>query len=889
MTVNDNARGDISLAQQNIPTNASCRRIRETTPACSRNSFATVLGHSKPTTIPRSNRYHNVTTRMKLTLAFLLFVMVAEAFTIGPSVTVKDLRLFYGETEYFIKGVAYSPSPLAKIIEGQLNGTGLCTPRKTFVLGSFTQTQIVSPCNYDDYFDGSIYPGGPSGGWFNGLWARDFPVLQRMGVNTIRLYRTWPVTQLSIDSDPLYVDKSVVGTNHIPFLDMAQQYGLKVLFPLLADQALLDSFSASQIQYYIRVFIDEVGYHPAILMYSFGNELQFTSRDDSFISKVNSYIDYARQYQVQKWGRYLPITTGLLDFVDSYNHLTAALDIDIMMLNAGYRGFDFSGLWAQFRYLTCQYQKPILIGEMGVHQDTKQFDVSSWFPTMWSDIINHKNFGATGGFLFEWQEEHWKGVASYGQDYTQFPDVYMGAVSLTPGSGQFPVDFIQMKTGGAYDYNGLVTGFSQNVYRLDGPNQRSTVTNNFCDGSYVDPTGGNQPPTAQCGVGSVACGQACIDPKSSIYCCVAGYILQQAQCPPSAFLANPNGFFAGSRGGSPFPTDGSSVGTTNGGSGNGGSSTTKSSTSQIVSSTIGGTGTTPQNPSTTTSSSSGSSTTTGNGGGACYNPNQYCCPNGNLVQIQFCSTSTATTSSPAPTTRSSSSTTRSSITMPSSSSTTTSTPSTTTSAPSTTCQTMFANLNCRTASEDPSQVSASGVTNAYNWLCSTYPQYCTDITTGGTYAGCNSVERISNAMNRYYQVYGPSQDACSFGGIGIVVTSIPSRSSTTTTPTSVVPATSSSPSTTRIVSSTVSMTTSLPASSTSTATAPRCTTNTCGASSCCPDKRNGNLCYSPSNYSCVVDRSNGSPYLCGLGSMSCNGACFDPNGYKCINGNIVQA
>lgn len=87
------------------------------------------------------------------------------------------------------------------------------------------------------------------------------------------------------------------------------------------------------------------------------------------------------------------------------------------------------------------------------------------------------------------------------------------------------------------------------------------------------------------------------------------------------------------------------------------------------------------------------------------------------------------------------------------------------------CTAMFAGLKCRTASSDPNAVDANSVTGSRSWLCTNYPQFCTGINNGGTYARCNSVEQLSYAMNLYYATYGPSQGtgACYFGGVAKLV------------------------------------------------------------------------------------------------------------------------
>jgi len=107
------------------------------------------------------------------------------------------------------------------------------------------------------------------------------------------------------------------------------------------------------------------------------------------------------------------------------------------------------------------------------------------------------------------------------------------------------------------------------------------------------------------------------------------------------------------------------------------------------------------------------------------------------------------------------------------------------------CTSMFAGLTCRTSSEDPTKVDATSVTNSRNWLCGTYPQHCTQINSGGTWASCNSVEQLSFAMNSYYtQFQSQGASACSFGGIGVIVTPAASSSAANSAPATTTASTS---------------------------------------------------------------------------------------------------
>ncbi|PRP88067.1 glucan endo-1,3-beta-D-glucosidase [Planoprotostelium fungivorum] len=96
------------------------------------------------------------------------------------------------------------------------------------------------------------------------------------------------------------------------------------------------------------------------------------------------------------------------------------------------------------------------------------------------------------------------------------------------------------------------------------------------------------------------------------------------------------------------------------------------------------------------------------------------------------------------------------------------------------CSSMFASLQCRTYTEDPSQISPDAVYGAYGYICSSFPQFCSGTNDGETYGTCNIAERTSYAMNQYFGVYGPDPNSCSFGGIGVVTVSTTSSASTST-------------------------------------------------------------------------------------------------------------
>lgn len=96
------------------------------------------------------------------------------------------------------------------------------------------------------------------------IWQRDLPLIKAMGANTIRIYG-WNN----------HVD-------HTEFLDACHSIGLKVLITFYLGDAWQSPVSLpEQRAAIIQLFVEQVARykdHPAILMWSFGNEVDFPLR-----------------------------------------------------------------------------------------------------------------------------------------------------------------------------------------------------------------------------------------------------------------------------------------------------------------------------------------------------------------------------------------------------------------------------------------------------------------------------------------------------------------------------------------------------------------------------------------------------------------------------------
>jgi len=262
------------------------------------------------------------------------------------------------------------------------------------------------------------------------------------------------------------------------------------------------------------------------------------------------------------------------------------------------------------------------------------------------------------------------------------------------------------------------------------------------------------------------------------------------------------------------------------------------------------------------------------------------------------------------------------------------------------CQCMFQQLPCRTAfesTESAPSTDLSKIGDVLNYVCGNYPDTCTEIATNsvtGTYGKwsmCNALERVSWAMAQYYTKYGNSQaSACDFGGLGNVVTpTVPTTTQCDNTPSTVggSPVATTAQNSAPTTSQNVAPTTGSIATSSSSGGLTCEKTNYCDSTLCgC----NG-ACYKPTDYCCLsgqltqigfcpksntpsttnqvaasttkqavpsTSSTSASPVAtssssggltcektnyCDSTLCGCNGACYKPTDYCCMNGQLTQA
>lgn len=344
--------------------------------------------------------------------------MMANGQVFGPrDVYIENLKLIVRGEEYFVKGVAYSPFPLGvkSMDKSGFGGGGFCSAKKT-VFGEY-----LSACFGSDMFDGVSAeprrdPPGPRGSWWRPIWERDFAVMKRAGFNTLRVYNMNPLTKIFLEKYPnefggiMNPDR---GAEHLPFMDYAFLNGFRVIVPVVSDESMLTNYGEERLKKIVEANVDELGNHPALLMWSVGNELNLAERTE-LRERVNMLMNHVRDYTEKKWNRKVPVMTVLLDKPEDYETLLNDLNVDLYVSNAGYRHLDFQPLWdgepssgfAGFRQVCRQTGKPLLFGEIGMHdQAAITEETPDWFNQQWKQVVDHVEDGCIGAVLFEYSDE----------------------------------------------------------------------------------------------------------------------------------------------------------------------------------------------------------------------------------------------------------------------------------------------------------------------------------------------------------------------------------------------------------------------------------------------------------------------------------------------------
>ncbi|MFH1360983.1 MAG: glycoside hydrolase family 2 TIM barrel-domain containing protein [Candidatus Omnitrophota bacterium] len=242
-------------------------------------------------------------------------------------------------------------------------------------------------------------------------YINDISLMKEMGVNTIRTYSIRPSQKAALDSlyqNDIYV---VMG-----FPVVAKYSGQAVDF---GNPVVRENIKAR-----FREMVRHWKNHPAILMWSLGNEVNRELEGagvnpSDWYSLVN---ECAQAAHLEEGANYHPVTTANADQADwdIGDPLKNADDASLSYLDVWsmqfYRGESFGSVFDDFAALT---NKPLLISEFGCdaydgrfgHEDqTIQAEyLESLWPEIWSNIANLGNSKVgIGGIAFSWKDGWYK-------------------------------------------------------------------------------------------------------------------------------------------------------------------------------------------------------------------------------------------------------------------------------------------------------------------------------------------------------------------------------------------------------------------------------------------------------------------------------------------------
>lgn len=302
-------------------------------------------------------------------------------FAAASIVTVSGRKLLVNGQTFSIQGVSYSPTPTGNTLI--LTG-GSCA-------GSYTW-----------WTDRSAY-------------VADFPLIQRLGANTIRDY-----SALNSASSRAQV---------LQALDEAHAHNLYVIMGYFvqtyAGYDLSNAANQAQIQSEFLASVSAYKDHPAVLMWVIGNEQNINNayNNSAWYSFVNSLAGLSKVADPNhpvaliegECPQCIPAKPFQIGSVALGANDASLPNIDLWGLNI-YRGMTFEGT---FETLASSTSKPVFVGEFGkdAYRDgTGNEDgamQASYLGPQWQEIsanlsATHAGKIIVGGVVFEWTDEWWK-------------------------------------------------------------------------------------------------------------------------------------------------------------------------------------------------------------------------------------------------------------------------------------------------------------------------------------------------------------------------------------------------------------------------------------------------------------------------------------------------
>lgn len=326
------------------------------------------------------------------------------------TVTIDGRTILVNGSPFTTKGVCYHPNPI---------GT------------------TVDEYPYGDYFTAD----------YSDIYERDIPYLEDLGANAIRLFG-WdasanarmtagqPVVRedhlfFAADQRAAQVCNMDMRADHSDFLNQLYDAGVYVVAGLWYDpsQACSESYQATFQQDFLEM-VDAYQDNPAILMWVAGNEVTFFNSGcmDGWYEFVNETAAAAHALEGEN---YHPVGTVILAYdtissslgigeIEDYNAQVPELDVWLVNLYPFLDGMSAPYMQEFFDDYESASTKPLLISEYGVDAfdngaGSVDEETQSDYVMMLYDNIDTEPI-CSGGFIFEYSDEWWKGGSPLSHD-----------------------------------------------------------------------------------------------------------------------------------------------------------------------------------------------------------------------------------------------------------------------------------------------------------------------------------------------------------------------------------------------------------------------------------------------------------------------------------------